>query len=85
MNEQNVKATGLQITLADGQVLSFYPLVLVFDNQVTGKRESLECYSDHFTWNEYSCTDEEALVFIHRMAKHYEDITTNETIKVSDG
>ena len=73
MNEQNVKATGLQITLADGQVHDFYPMVLVIDNHVIGEKESLECYSDHFTWNGFACTDDEALAFIHRMAKYYED------------
>ena len=72
-----MKDIGLQMTV-DGEVINFYPLVLVIDNQITGQKESLECYSDHFTWNGYSCTDEEALAFIKHMAKYYEDIARGE-------
>ena len=68
----NAKGIGLQMTV-DGNVVNLYPMVLVIDNRITGKNESLECYSDHFTLNGFSCTDEEAVAFIKRMAKHYED------------
>ena len=35
--------------------------------------EYLECYSDHFEMNGIRCTDEEAIAFIKRVAKYYED------------
>ena len=68
------KAVGMQLTLRDGTQADFFPLVIVFEDNINEHHEKLECYSDHFIWNGIPCTDEVAIDYIKRIAKYYEDI-----------